>query len=199
MTDPIAEFWSLFQARAAELVVAASADSPVYDELLRRLHDVNAGLYLEFSVDSDKHELIITADGKVELFDLVRTVVAAAPSVQGWLVRALKPRLGFPKQVRWEAVTLDLATLTFDPLERTGSRDLGLRILIPGLAESQLDDAHNAILRAIDHGLGEERHAASIQHTEVCALAESADTSKFIPLTELEAFVEWRASKRGAG
>jgi hypothetical protein len=199
MTGPIADFWSLFEARAAELAAAASADAPVYDELLRGLQDVNAGLYFEFSADSDEHELIITADGKAELFDLVRTVVAAAPPVQGWLFRALKPRLGFPKQVRWEGVVLDLATVTFDPLERAGSRDLGLRILIPGLDESQIDDAHNAILRAIDHGLGEERHAACIRHTELLALPEGADTSNFIPLAELEAFVEWRASQRGDG
>jgi hypothetical protein len=63
----------------------------------------------------------------------------------------------------------------------------------------ELQDAHNAILRAIDSGLGEERHATSIHHTEVLALPEGADTSELIALTKLDAFIEWRAKRREPG
>src|SRR5437870_2302616 len=86
------EFWRLFALRAAELGRAESADEPVYGELLERLQRVDSGLYFEFSTGAPPHELIITADGKRSLFPLARQVVAVAPPVEGWSVRALKPK-----------------------------------------------------------------------------------------------------------
>jgi hypothetical protein len=53
------------------------------------------------------------------------------------------------------------------------------------------------VLGALDHGLGEERHAESSLSSEVRALPHDADTSKFIPLTQLDAFLRLR-SKRDA-
>jgi hypothetical protein len=195
MTDPVSTFWSLFRQRANELALVGSTERTVYDELLACLHGIDPGLYLEFCVDTVPCELIVTAEGNRELFPLARAVVAAAPPLETWTVRALKPKLGFPKTVRWEGLTLTVATIVFEPLEREGSADLGLRLLVPGIDASQLDNAHNALLRALDHGLGEERHAESIQFSEVRALGLDADTSAFIPLTDLDRFIEWRSAR----
>lgn len=196
MTDAISEFWHVFQRRAQDLSAAKSADSPVYDALLQRLQAIDSGLYLEFSVHPGAKELIITADGKRSLFRVARAIVEAAPSVEGWTIRALKPKLGFPKKVRWNNIELRVADIMFDPLAQEGSENLGIRILIPDIMESETEDAHNAILRAIDHGLGEEEFAESVQYTEVCPLPAGAEPDEFIPLTQLEAFIRWRESKR---
>jgi len=197
--DAIAAFWFLFRRLAVGLATMPSADNPTYDELLKSLHEVDAGLYVEFSGDGSDHELVITADGDSELFTLVRSVVAASPGIQGWTIRALKPKRGFPETVRWKSVTLLTATIVFDPLETDGSLDLGLRILVPGIRASEIEDAHEALLRAIDQGLGEERHAAEIRYTQVQPLPHDADASSFIPLRDLDAFIEWRTNKRRGG
>jgi hypothetical protein len=188
-----ADFWRLFEERAGELAAAASADAPVHDALLARLHAIDPGLYLEFSAG----ELIVTADGDRALFPLARAVVEAAPAVEGWTIRALKPKLGFPEEVRWYDLRLRTADLVFDPLTREGSSDLGLLILVPGIGEDEVEDAHSAILRALDHALGEEGFAESVQHVEVRPLPEATPPDEFIPLAKLEDFLRWRAARRG--
>lgn len=192
----IAGFWLLFRQRAADLASADSAESPVYDVLLEELHRIDPRLFLEFSAEPAACELIVTAEGDRSLFPLARTVVAAAPPVEGWTIRALKPKLGFPESVRWENLSLRTADILFDPLEREDSDDLGLRILVPGMLEKDADDAHNAVLRAMDHGLGEEKLAESVHYTEVRPLSPDDATDDFIPLVELDAFIQWRESRR---
>jgi hypothetical protein len=195
--NPITEFWSLFRKRADELAVANSSDAPVYDELLACLHNVNPGLFFEFCADSQPRELIITAEGDRSLFRLAHALVAAAPPLPDWRLFALRPQLGFPETFRWDDLTLTTSCIFFDAVEDLETRELGLRIYIPGLDPSQTEDAHNGVLGALDHGLGEERHAESIWSSEVRALPHDADTSKFIPLTQLDAFLRQR-SKRDA-
>jgi len=196
MRNDIARFWSLFQQRAANLAAAESADCVQYDELLAALHEIDPGLYLEFSIGAEECELIVTADGDQARFPIAHEVVAAAPAVDGWTFRCLKPKVGLPKVVQWENLTLSTATIVFDPLEREGSDDLGLRIFVPGIESRQIDDAHNAVLRAMDHILGEKRFAESVQHTEVQPLPPGADTKDLIPLADLDSFIEWRARRK---
>lgn len=191
----IAGFWRMFRKHASDL---ASADGPhdqVYDRLLAKLQEIAPGLYLEFSAEPRECELIITADGDRSLFPLVHTIVSEAPYIPGWKIIALKPKLGFPVTSQWEDVTIRIADVVFDPLERKGSNDLGLRIYVPGLRPEYAQDAHNAILRAVDHGLGERGFAEAVQYTEVLSLPAGASKDDFIPLVKLEQYIQWRKKK----
>lgn len=194
--DGISGFWRLFAARQAELARAASADTPVYDALLAALQRVDPGLFLEFATAPGDSELVITADGDRSLFRLVEEVVAAAPVVPGWTVLALRPRLGLPVTARWEALAVEVARLTFEPLERAGTTDLGLRVFVPGLDPADAEDALAALLRALDHGLGERRLGEEVQHVEVRPLVASEDASQHLRLDELEAYLDWRRRRR---
>ena len=192
----IAEFWDLFERTADQLSALDDADGSVYDALLAQLHRVHRGLYLEFCAEPGACELIITADGDRELFPWVESTVANAPIVEGWTICALKPRIGFPVNVRWEDVTVNISDVVFDPLERKASGDLGLRVFIDGLPESDVEVAHNAILRALDHGLGERRFAERVAFTEVRPLPSDKSLADYIQLTDLERYIESRKSKR---
>jgi hypothetical protein len=200
LSEAIAAFWCLFLERASDLAVAESAEEPVYDELLAKLQEVDPGLYLEFSSHPRECELIVTADGKAALFPLARAVVAAAPAVETWQIRALKPRIGLPETVDWEGLTLRTDGIVFDALERKGSDDLRLRIFVPGIGAKDVENAHGAVLRALDDVLGEEKFAHSVQSTEVCPLPAGATRDDHIPIEDLEEFIEWRDRRRkGAG
>lgn len=189
----IAEFWQSFELNAAKLAQARSADTPVYDELLDTLQEIHEGLFIEFSTSPGECELIITAEGEKSLFPLVEQIVAAAPAVKGWKIFALKPKLGFPELIQWEGYQLSIEEVVFDPMENeTG--ELGLFLLVPNLADEDAQNAHDALLRAIDHGLGEREFAEAVAFTEIAALEESAD--EFISLTDLESFIEWRRKQR---
>ena len=121
--ETIAEFWRVFQEHEGELAAVSSADHPVYDRILDQLQQINPKLYFEFSSNTGELELIITADGNRSLFELVESIVAAAPKIPGWSVHALKPKLGFPITTRWEGITITIADTVFEPLERHGSQD----------------------------------------------------------------------------
>jgi hypothetical protein len=189
----ISEFWRSFQKNSEALSQIDTADDPVYDELLERLQQIDAGLYFEFSAQPGQCELLITADGDRTLFACVDDIVSAAPQVKGWKIFALKPKLGFPETVEWEGFKISIAEVVFDPMDSEDG-ELGLRLLIPKLNEEDFEDAHNGLLRAIDHGLGEREFSESIQHTEVAALEGPA--SEYIPLTDLESFIQWRKKQR---
>jgi hypothetical protein len=192
----IAAFWKLLQQHAAELASYKSADNPVYIVLLDQLQRIDSELYLEFCSNPGACELVITADGDRSRFSIARAVVSAAPVTMGWTIRALKPQIGCPESVNWDDVTLRLDEVVFSPLEADGSNALGLRIYVPGIEEKDLDTAHNALLRALDHILGEERFAEEVHYTEVLPLPANAESNQFIALTELDKFIRWRRRKK---
>lgn len=191
----ISGFWHAFQNHAGALAAASSADDPVYDLLLDRLQQIHPGLYFEFSSDPGSSEIIITAEGDSSLFPLVESIVASAPVIAGWSVISLKPKLGFPVTTTWKGFTVAIADVVFEPLEREGSEKLGVRMYVPGIGPESTEDAHNALLRALDHALGERQFAESVQHTEAHPLPADAGVNDHLPLTQLEDYIRWRKKK----
>jgi hypothetical protein len=193
----IAKFWEVFQKHSEPLAAISTADHPVYDLILEQLQKIHPELYFEFSSQPQTSELIITAEGNRALFPLVDSIVAGAPEIPGWKIFALKPKLGFPVTTRWEDLTVTIGEVVFDVLEQEDSDDLGLRFFVPGLAEERADDAHSAILRALDHALGEKGFAESVQYTEVLPLPADVLVNDYIPITELENYINWRKKRMG--
>ena len=186
----IQDFWTLFSVRADALAKIESAEDPVYDEILAKLHEVNDGLFFEFSTRGDTSELIITAEGEKALFGLVDDLVAAAPNVKGWSYVALKPKVGLARSITWEGHVIDCTEVVFEPLEDEKSGEFGIRLLVPDLSDDKRDSAHNGLLRVLDHALGERRFADEVKFTEVTALDSDADD--YIPLSALDRFIDWR-------
>jgi len=192
----ISDFWRVFQRHKDGLESLSSADNPTYDIVLEQLQHIHPRLYFEFSSNPGASELIITADGDRSLFDLVDSIVSASPVIRGWVVFALKPKHGFPVAVTWEGVRVRIADIVFEALETERSKDLFIRMYVPGIASETADDAHNALLRALDHALGEREFAEAVQGTEVFRLPDDAAKDDYIPLTDLEAFINWRKGRQ---
>jgi len=188
----IEAFWAEFKRCGVALAQISSADHPVYDTLLEQLQKIDPGLFFEFATAPGDCELIVTAEGCEELFPLVETIVEQAPDVPGWTFFALKPKFGFPETVSWEGFSIDVSQVVFEPLSRNGTDDLGLRVFIPNLISSDIEDAHSAILRAIDHGLGEKAFAEEVQFIDVCPLPANSSPDDQISLAKLDAYIAWR-------
>jgi hypothetical protein len=86
--------------------------------------------------------------------------------------------------------------LLLDRLQHEDSEDLGIRMYVPGIASEFTEDAHDALLRALDHALGERQFAESVQYTEVHPLPADAGVDDYLPLTQLEDYIRWRKHKR---
>jgi hypothetical protein len=198
-TQRIDNFWIEFQDLKDALAEISTADHPAYDAVLWHLQQIDSRLYFEFSTSAEICELIITAEGNAELFDLVEQTVARAPELNACRVFALKPKLGFPISTTWEGLVVKMSDVVFDPQSRKGSSDLGLRIFVAGLAPDDVDRAHAAILRAIDHGLGERSFAEKVQFLEVLPLPAGTPPDDYIPLTDLEKYIDWRSRNQVPG
>jgi hypothetical protein len=155
------------------------------------LQKIHPELYFEFSLSPGTNELIITADGNAALFPIVQEIVQAAPEIEGWQVFALKPKLGFPETTRWEAVTIRIADVRFQPIHDDNG-DLELLLYVPHLETGRENDAHNALLRAMDHGVGERRFAENVQYTAVRSLDTLDENEQSFPLTYLDEYLSER-------
>ncbi|MEW6747815.1 MAG: hypothetical protein AB1486_34260 [Planctomycetota bacterium] len=195
----IGEFWSWFAQHKSDLARLSSDRSPVLDELLQRLQRIDRHLYFEICTNSDPHELIVTAEGRQELFPLVDAVVAAAPRVEGWVFIALKPPMGFAFETSYEGIMFDPRSMWFLPLESPSNPPaLGLRVAIPDFDCDQEQIAKNAILVILDTALGERSAASDIQHVEITALPPEPENRGYIELPDLPAYIEWRKRKQGS-
>jgi hypothetical protein len=190
VSDPIDDFWRCFLENRAEFAAAQGIDDPVCDVILDALQRVNPGLWFEFCTTPGTHEFIISAEGKRALFPLVEDVVARAPAMEEWKIFALKPKLGFPVWNIWEGHEVTIADVVFLPVFHRESGKLGLQLFVDGLNEDNEDDAHNALLRAIDHGLGERRFAEQVNSTWVHPLSELPEGRQALPLVELESYLD---------
>lgn len=195
-TPAIDAFWRAFASHAATLAQPDAADDPAYDLCLEPLKELHPSLFLEMCTHEGASELVVTSEGDRDAFPLVREIVARAPKVPGWSFTALKPKIGFPETTTWEGVEVTIADVLFEPLESDSDPRLGLRLYVPELDPDEAEETHNAILAAIDHGLGEEAFAELVGYTDLAEVVEGLDTSDFIPLVELEQYLEWRAKQR---
>jgi hypothetical protein len=192
MKQAIREFWDYFLLRKADMERFKNVNDPVYDDVLRVLQRINAGLWFEFCTTPGVNELIISADGNKDLFPLVEEVVQAAPDTGDWEIVALKPKRGYPVSTTWKGVTVAIGEVLVVPVfKQTG--EMGLRMYVPGLDASNSQDLHNALLRALDAGLGERHFAESIQATWVYPFADAP--SHAFPLPELDDYRENRMQK----
>ncbi len=89
------KFWSWFIRNEIELSNSRSADDPILDTLLAELQEIHSEFFFEIGTNFEPHELIITAEGKRNLFPVVDEFVAGAPRIPAWKFIALKPAQGF--------------------------------------------------------------------------------------------------------
>ncbi|MAS94453.1 MAG: hypothetical protein CMO55_14735 [Verrucomicrobiales bacterium] len=192
MKDAIAKFWREFEILTPKLEDLRTADDPVYDEMLAALQKVDSDLYFEFCSSPGSNEFIVTADGQKKLFPLVEMIVEEAPDMDDWEFFALKPKRGFPVTTRWEQVVVAIEDVSVVPVFReTG--EMGLWLYVQGLCEANEGDIHNALLRALDVGLGERRFAEMVVATWVHPASEAPESA--FPLSELDEYIDRMESK----
>ncbi len=105
------DFWDWFQTRSEYIYKYLESDtSSIALEITEHLKKIHTDIEFEipFDFEEGKRTLIISADGDVELFDLVEEFVETAPSIPNWNVVAFRPRLHQKNQV------IDLDGITMD-------------------------------------------------------------------------------------
>ncbi|GAA0755293.1 hypothetical protein LRH25_18760 [Ideonella azotifigens] len=194
-------FWAWLFEHQAELDALRSPDDVFWDELLLRLQALDDGLWFEVSsAEVSPRELVITAQGDVDLFDKVETLVALASPLTGWRVVALKPPLGFDFGIRYQGIELQPAELWFQPLlDEDAPHMLGLRIAVPGFIAEMEEEFDSGVLIVLDTALGERAAATEVELLEVCELPAHPPEEGFFPLPELLGYLAWRQQQMRPG
>ena len=194
-----AAFWGWLAPRADRLAELVDGDAPFWDEVLAQLKAIDDGLWLEISSGKpDPRELVLTASGDSELFDLVDAICAQALPLAGWRVVSLKPAMGFDFALTWEGVEIDPKTTWFEPRTlRDAPEIVGLRVAVPGYTAEADAPYTMGVLVLLDSALGEREAASSIHLVEVVAPPADPDAAGYLPMVDLGAFLAWR-HKRAA-
>jgi hypothetical protein len=195
MRLPPSTFWTWFSGFARRLPADDPPDA-LLDELLDQLHAIDRRIYFELSTNTADRELILTASGNSAAFPVVDNLIATAPKLKGWSFVALKPPKGFQFKYRSGDIVLNVRELWFMPLQsNTNPRDLGLRLCLPNadyILERQTVDTAYTILETV---IGERSCATDIQYVEVDELPADPAAERYLPITRLVEYLEWRRRK----
>ena len=191
-----AAFWGWLAPRAGRLPELADGDAAFWNEVLTQLKAIDEGLWLEIGGGMEPRELVLTASGDLELFDLVDAICAEARPLPGWRVVALKPAMGFDFALTWEGVEIDPKTTWFEPLELADAPEiLGLRVAVPGYNDEAEEAYFSGAFVLLNSALGERESVRDVLLAEVVAPPPDPDAAGYLPMVDLGAYLAWRRKR----
>lgn len=186
------EFWTWFGANEARFRdLEVEEKEALLDELQESLHRYCSELWFETGCATDGiNELIISAEGNLDYFSAVRTLVAAAPDIAGWRFIAFKPAVGFEFSTSYEGIIFDPATAWFLPMRSNSDPTRrGVKVGYAHFESARSEDFLAGTFLMLDSALGELHFAEQLHHVEVVALPSSPESSGYVPLRNLEEFL----------
>lgn len=184
MKQQINRFWRWFAEREGELVELYDNRAELMVEILRQLKKVDPGLMVDFGLpEGEKRELIISAQGKKDLFPMVVRLVEAVPELDSWVVKAFRPRRQESMKVVYMGALAWSTDVFFDyRVNRKGVMELQVYFL-EGV---EVDDRLKAIAWAlVENLLGEYDAAMKVKLVKVGTVNEAKDREGLLPIVRL--------------
>ena len=194
MNDP-APFWSWFlSAEKSYRDLEVSEKETLLDELQRYLHEFSDQLWFEVGgAPQGPHELIISAEGRLDAFPDVRRLVAAAPEIPGWRIIAFKQPQGFDFTTHYKDLTLSPEATWFLPLVKRNDPDaLGVRLAFAHYDPERRGQFIAASYVMLEAGLGELVTADRIHYVDVVRAPDSPTAEGYIELKKLPDYLATR-------
>ena len=196
------DFWNWFSQENRAYLYLNTVDPEVkqvlLDQILSKLHEYCSFLYFEVGSESeDAGELIISANGDRDYFNVVDDLVAGAPSIDKWTITAfISPRDGH-FTMNYEDVTLTPDEMWFLPLENKEFPGLiGIQVCLKHyelVKDSEFLEA--AVWKVLDTILGERSSAEDIEFVSIDQLPDEPEEEGMIELAELPSYVSTMKSK----
>jgi hypothetical protein len=186
--DPAAEFWDWFHENAGRLSWATGSDELAQD-IHRHLVAVDPGIVFELEGNpGSARTLVISANGKAVLLPVVERVVAGAPSIQGWSIVALRPRLGTSLGVSYRGFEIEPDEFWFREEGKDG--ELALHVYLPGVGGPEEPLAMEAAKLMLHSAVGERDALLKIRSMTRHALPEDPRSLGLLPYRDLPAVVD---------
>lgn len=186
---PIDRFWTWFAGNSEQFRDAPGNDRRALDELGSLLSEIRDGLVVEFSLtDGRADEVVVSADGKKDLFASVIDVVQAAPPIPGWRVTAFRQPGNPNVTIEMNGIELGANDIWFSAEPSDGKTDLLL--LVRGMTEENHQMLAGAVFILLDNALGEFIVETAVGDVNFGPLSGDPEADGLRPLTELRACVE---------
>lgn len=182
----LTKFWEWFLLRSDYIYEMLESDTEnialEIKENLKMIHN-DIEFEIPFDFNDGKRSLIISADGDIELFDLVIKLVESAPSVSKWDIIAFRPRLHQRNQViDLDGITMDYNDVFF--ISKEENNKLILDVYIKDFDGSDNRYVHLYFL-LLDSLIGEYDSVTLIDETRIYPFNEQHDLNQFPRLLEL--------------
>jgi hypothetical protein len=183
----ISSFWQWFGKNAARLHDDKDFVG-VMKEIGVEMAKIDPGVFAEIAVDKSQRSLILTADGKRQLFPLVQALYAARPTVAGWTIVPFRPRM---PAAQLEGMQFEMAGKRYDPTAITFSAarngdKLDIEVYSP--TDDISNPAKSMMFTMIDHVIGEYDTETRIAGIDFGPASKRPKTVK--PLTALAQAVD---------
>lgn len=177
------DFWIWFESRCDYIYQNLEKDTDnialEITEHLKMVHD-DLEFEIPFDVECDIRELIISADGLIELFDIVSEIVTNAPKLKQWKITAFRPRLHQRNQIiDLDGITMDYHDVFFtqEPLKE----GIKIKVYLNNYDGNDNRYVHLYFL-LLDSLIGEYDSVKYIVSTEVFTLESKKDLQSFSEL-----------------
>lgn len=156
LNEAVTELWTWVGAHLDELGQIQTGKEPVAEELARKLDAVDPGLTYELGLGKKPMEIIISADGKKELFELVKQVVASAPPLEGAKVVAFRPRKDPSLKLSVGDTTVSGSDVSFTLAEDEARQgQIAVRLYMKSLTRENEESMRGATFLLLEAAVGE--------------------------------------------
>jgi len=205
MSIAITKFWSWFEVGNKAFINLSSPNLDgnekvlLLDSILNNLHQYCDKLFFEIGGSpGEDQELIITADGDVDFFSQVESLINNAPKIEGWVFTAFMQPRELDYIINFEDVEIKPHEVWFLPLDnKNAPKSIGLRICLPNyqlIKDNKWLQA--AVYRVLDTILGEKAFSLDIDYVDIKSIPEgNLEEQGLMELKDLSAFVKWKKAK----
>jgi hypothetical protein len=187
--DPVLLFWHWFAENKDWFNNMEEDKEQKLQILLGELKNIKEGFAVEISSESDGYrEIVISADGDLELFPFVEEIIEKAPEIEGWKTIGFRQRQGCDFTITAGKLILDPSEMFFEPVVE--NHELNMIIYVKGIRDhDQLIVAYYCLL-VMDVILGEFDCVTKVGHYDFFDLDTIEDRSNLIPLCAAADFVD---------
>lgn len=167
-SDPVADFWRRFSAKANAIATAMEARderavSRFMRELARAIRRIDERLCFELCKNAHgEFEFTVTPDGGRELIPLVERVSRAAPAMKGWRIVALRQRKAFGQFPRLRLGEIEVGAERIGWIAHFGAAAIRVHLYFDLPKHVPMDALRQISLLFLDSALGEYDALTSI-------------------------------------